>query len=492
MWLPPQQVRAHVHAHAHTGLLLWRDAGVANGWLSTAGTSLTLDRPPPPALPHARHRTAARWNTFRCWAPSSACRPSQTRVRRRCCRVRVWTVTLNDVYSTELVVCVAPPHVWCSACSHLNPTPMSPPLVFLRPRLPCSPDWAGAAASARRWSAVLQQPLCVGVGWGPGQACGRRGNPQVASKVEKRGIPSSRDLDLCRAPASPEPCCQVRPPAPLPTPFSCLVSLDAASRRPDDLRQSMSSLQAGAAALRGSLHSLVMLFLKSQVCWVGGGWGWGGKGGVGGWVGVGVGVGLGVCGGGGGGAGGRCQQVQSGAMVLVLSFRISPEVYRRSMAWSSMFFPSELATAPTNQRLPRLNQNPTALSLPRFTLPPSTPTPHPPHPTPSIPPPHTHHTHHTHTPPPPPPPHPHPHPQDTREAALNWLAAALNSNGERIKMRPDAKKACTDGFALNLAGVSTANGAGPREWCVNDWLVGWWSCTESGSWPAVPLRARDR
>ncbi|PSC67765.1 putative ubiquitin conjugation factor E4 [Micractinium conductrix] len=78
------------------------------------------------------------------------------------------------------------------------------------------------------------------------------------------------------------------------------------SRRPDDLRQSMSSLQAGAAALRGSLHSLVMLFLKSQ---------------------------------------------------------------------------------------------------------------------------------------------------DTREAALNWLAAALNSNGERIKMRPDAKKACTDGFALNLAGV---------------------------------------
>ncbi len=36
---------------------------------------------------------------------------------------------------------------------------------------------------------------------------------------------------------------------------------------------------------------------------------------------------------------------------------------------------------------------------------------------------------------------------------LDWLAAALNSNGERIKMRPNAAKACTDGFAINLAGV---------------------------------------
>lgn len=37
---------------------------------------------------------------------------------------------------------------------------------------------------------------------------------------------------------------------------------------------------------------------------------------------------------------------------------------------------------------------------------------------------------------------------------LAWLAAALDSNGERIKMRPNAAKACTDGFAANLAGVS--------------------------------------
>lgn len=43
--------------------------------------------------------------------------------------------------------------------------------------------------------------------------------------------------------------------------------------------------------------------------------------------------------------------------------------------------------------------------------------------------------------------------QETREAMLAWLAAALNSNGERIKMRPNAAKACTDGFAINLAGV---------------------------------------
>ncbi|KAL4426229.1 hypothetical protein ABPG77_009844 [Micractinium sp. CCAP 211/92] len=43
--------------------------------------------------------------------------------------------------------------------------------------------------------------------------------------------------------------------------------------------------------------------------------------------------------------------------------------------------------------------------------------------------------------------------QETRGAMLDWLAAALNSNGERIKMRPNAAKACTDGFAINLAGV---------------------------------------
>lgn len=43
--------------------------------------------------------------------------------------------------------------------------------------------------------------------------------------------------------------------------------------------------------------------------------------------------------------------------------------------------------------------------------------------------------------------------QDTREAALSWLAAALNSNGERLKMQPNPALACTDGFALNLAGV---------------------------------------
>ncbi|PRW05883.1 putative ubiquitin conjugation factor E4 [Chlorella sorokiniana] len=40
---------------------------------------------------------------------------------------------------------------------------------------------------------------------------------------------------------------------------------------------------------------------------------------------------------------------------------------------------------------------------------------------------------------------------DTREAMLNWLAAALDSNLERTKMRPDPKKMSTDGFALNLA-----------------------------------------
>ena len=43
--------------------------------------------------------------------------------------------------------------------------------------------------------------------------------------------------------------------------------------------------------------------------------------------------------------------------------------------------------------------------------------------------------------------------QDTREAMLGWLAAALNSNLERAKMRPDPRKSATDGFVLNLAAV---------------------------------------
>lgn len=45
---------------------------------------------------------------------------------------------------------------------------------------------------------------------------------------------------------------------------------------------------------------------------------------------------------------------------------------------------------------------------------------------------------------------------------LAWLAAALNSNGERIKMRPNAAKACTDGFAINLAGVRRPLGRRPH------------------------------
>lgn len=43
---------------------------------------------------------------------------------------------------------------------------------------------------------------------------------------------------------------------------------------------------------------------------------------------------------------------------------------------------------------------------------------------------------------------------DTREAALDWLAAALRTNAERMKMRPDFKKASTDGFMLNVAAVA--------------------------------------
>ncbi len=44
--------------------------------------------------------------------------------------------------------------------------------------------------------------------------------------------------------------------------------------------------------------------------------------------------------------------------------------------------------------------------------------------------------------------------QDTREAAVAWLAAALNSNLERTKMQPNPAKMATDGFMLNVAGVS--------------------------------------
>jgi hypothetical protein len=39
---------------------------------------------------------------------------------------------------------------------------------------------------------------------------------------------------------------------------------------------------------------------------------------------------------------------------------------------------------------------------------------------------------------------------------VGWLAAALNSNLERCKMRPDPARSATDGFMLNLAGVSRA------------------------------------
>lgn len=43
--------------------------------------------------------------------------------------------------------------------------------------------------------------------------------------------------------------------------------------------------------------------------------------------------------------------------------------------------------------------------------------------------------------------------KDTRDSMLSWLAAVLDSNSERDKMRPDMKKAGTDGFMLNVAGV---------------------------------------
>lgn len=42
---------------------------------------------------------------------------------------------------------------------------------------------------------------------------------------------------------------------------------------------------------------------------------------------------------------------------------------------------------------------------------------------------------------------------DTKEKVLLWFAAALRVNKERTKMRPDMKKASTDGFMLNLCSV---------------------------------------
>lgn len=42
---------------------------------------------------------------------------------------------------------------------------------------------------------------------------------------------------------------------------------------------------------------------------------------------------------------------------------------------------------------------------------------------------------------------------DTKEKVLMWFAALLKVNKERTKMRPDMKKASTDGFMLNLCSV---------------------------------------
>jgi hypothetical protein len=60
--------------------------------------------------------------------------------------------------------------------------------------------------------------------------------------------------------------------------------------------------------------------------------------------------------------------------------------------------------------------------------------------------------------------------QDTREAMLGWLAAALNSNLERAKMRPDPRKSATDGFVLNLAAVRFV--CGWQRWGVELWGFG--------------------
>lgn len=42
---------------------------------------------------------------------------------------------------------------------------------------------------------------------------------------------------------------------------------------------------------------------------------------------------------------------------------------------------------------------------------------------------------------------------DTKDRVLTWFAGALSVNKERTKMRPDMKKASTDGFMLNLCSV---------------------------------------
>ena len=43
---------------------------------------------------------------------------------------------------------------------------------------------------------------------------------------------------------------------------------------------------------------------------------------------------------------------------------------------------------------------------------------------------------------------------------LGWLAAALSSNLQRAKIRPDPRKSATDGFVLNLAAVGGSGDEG--------------------------------
>lgn len=63
--------------------------------------------------------------------------------------------------------------------------------------------------------------------------------------------------------------------------------------------------------------------------------------------------------------------------------------------------------------------------------------------------------------------------QDTRSAMVAWLAAALNSNLERCKMRPDPARTATDGFMLNLAGVGgSRRGLGLA--CAGGWGPLWY------------------
>ena len=42
---------------------------------------------------------------------------------------------------------------------------------------------------------------------------------------------------------------------------------------------------------------------------------------------------------------------------------------------------------------------------------------------------------------------------ETKSKILDWIAVALNANRERTKMRPDMKKASTDGFMINMCSV---------------------------------------